>query len=88
MTPRTLSQLITSADTVNALDIRELRLLSMAKVVERTTYSRPSIYRLIAQGRFPAPLKLGGTKIAFREEEIINWVNNRPRALSPSDKDR
>lgn len=88
MTPRTLSQLSTSADAVNALDIREHRLLSMAKVVERTTYSRPSIYRLIAQGRFPAPLKLGDTKIAFREEEIINWVNNRPRALSASDKDR
>src|SRR5262249_1414330 len=34
------------------------RLLSMRQVVELTTYSRPSIYRLVAEGRFPKPIKL------------------------------
>ncbi len=85
MKPQPVSWHNSSADTVDTVDSRDQRLLSMAMVVERTTYSRPSIYRLIAQGRFPAPLKLGGTKIAFREDEILEWVNSRPRALGPSD---
>jgi prophage regulatory protein len=54
----------------------------MATVMELTTYSRPSIYRLISQGRFPVPLKLGGGKIAFREAEILDWLESRPRAIS------
>jgi prophage regulatory protein len=52
----------------------------MRQVVALTTYSRPSIYRLIAEGRFPKPIKLGDLKIAFIEEEVLDWLNSRPRA--------
>jgi prophage regulatory protein len=62
------------------------RLLAMATVMELTTYSRPSIYRLISQGRFPVPLKLGDGKIAFRESEVLEWLESRPRAMSVSDE--
>ncbi|KAB2942954.1 MAG: AlpA family phage regulatory protein [Hyphomicrobium sp.] len=56
------------------------RLLSMRDVVRLTTYARPSIYRLIRQGRFPMPLKLGETKIAFRADEVAAWLADRQRA--------
>jgi predicted DNA-binding transcriptional regulator AlpA len=56
------------------------RLLSMRQVTALTTYSRPSIYRLVAAGQFPRPLKLGQTKIAFREFEVLDWLNSRRRA--------
>ena len=42
------------------------RLLSMREVQQLTTYSRSSLSRLIAEGCFPAPLKLGATKIAYK----------------------
>ena len=61
------------------------RLMSMRDVVALTTYARPSIYRLIAQGRFPRPLKLGETKIAFRADDIESWLASRPMALGASD---
>lgn len=56
---------------------RAPRLLSMREVVRLTTYARPSIYRLIRQGRFPMPLKLGETKIAFRAEDVEAWLASR-----------
>jgi len=61
------------------------RLLSMREVQKLTTYSRSSLARLIAEGGFPAPLKLGATKIAFREIEVLSWLLSRPRAHASSD---
>lgn len=56
-------------------------LMSMQKVQTATTYSRPSIYRLIAEEGFPRPIKLGGNKIAFFADEIAAWIASRERAL-------
>jgi prophage regulatory protein len=67
------------------------RLMSMREVVALTTYARPSIYRLIGQGRFPRPLKLGETKIAFRADDVEAWLASRPMALgdaSPATSDQ
>jgi predicted DNA-binding transcriptional regulator AlpA len=63
------------------------RLLPMKAVIDITSWSRTSINRLIREGRFPLPLKLGKSKIAFRESEIRAYVEaqlRRPGAL-PSD---
>jgi len=60
------------------------RLLSMREVQQLTTYSRSSLCRLIAARSFPAPLKLGATKIAFREFEVLSWLRSRPRAHGSS----
>ena len=53
----------------------------MRRVTELTTYARPSIYRLIGRGEFPHPVKLGEHKIAFVEDEVLAWLDSRPRAL-------
>lgn len=55
------------------------RMLTMREVCTLTTYSRPSIYRLIGAGDFPSPLKLGH-KIAFRQADILAWIAARPPA--------
>ena len=55
-------------------------LLTMSQVMAATTYSRPSIYRLMGEGKFPAPLKLGASRIAFVAQEIDQWLATRPRA--------
>ena len=57
------------------------RPLMSNKVQTATTYSRPSIYRLIVQQGFPRPIKLGGNKIAFFADEIAAWIASRERAL-------
>lgn len=57
------------------------RLLSMGEVCAISGYSRPSIYRLIGEGQFPCPLKLGRAKIMFKASEVLAWIDSRPRAL-------
>ena len=75
--------LMTETPDPNPCNLADHRLLSMRDVVALTTYSRPSIYRLVAAGHFPKPLKLGDVKIAFRESEVLAWLDSRRRALGP-----
>jgi prophage regulatory protein len=56
------------------------RFISMKAVCAITSWSRTSIYRLIAQDAFPVPVKLGAQRIAFRESEVRNYVASRARS--------
>lgn len=38
-----------------------------------------SIYRRMRTGTFPLPLKLGERAVAWRADEIDNWIASRPR---------
>lgn len=63
-------------------NIRPLdRLLSIAEVGEITSYSRASIYRQVAKGCFPAPLKLRDAgRIAWRSSDLNAWLQTLPKA--------
>ncbi|RKO79451.1 dipicolinate synthase [Pectobacterium parmentieri] len=52
-------------------------LIRMSETIRRTGYSKAWIYKLIAQGRFPHPVKIGSRSIAFIESEIDEWINQR-----------
>lgn len=41
--------------------------------------SRATIYRLVAAGTFPAPIKLSPQTIAWKESEVETWIDARPR---------
>ncbi|WP_426039468.1 helix-turn-helix transcriptional regulator [Brevundimonas sp. DC300-4] len=56
-------------------------LLRPAEVSRRTTLSRTTLWRLVRAQVFPAPIKLGaGNRIAFSEEAVGNWINQRKDA--------
>ncbi|EFC6289643.1 AlpA family transcriptional regulator [Shigella dysenteriae] len=55
-------------------------LLRLSDVMRRTGYSRAWIYRLINQGRFPKPVKIGSRSVAFIESEVDEWINQRIEA--------
>ncbi len=46
------------------------RLIRLPEVLERTGYGKSWIYRLINDGKFPAPVKIGSRAVAFVESEI------------------
>lgn len=46
------------------------RLIRLPEVLERTGYGKARIYRLINDGKFPAPVKIGSRAVAFVESEI------------------
>ena len=49
-------------------------LLKIQKVIELTTLSRSTIYRLVESGKFPRPVKLTTRTIGWVEEEVRDFI--------------
>jgi prophage regulatory protein len=47
-------------------------------VLAATGLVRSTIYRLIADGSFPAPVRLGPRAVAWRWSDLDQWTNSRP----------
>ena len=54
------------------------RLLRRREVEEITGLSRSSIYRLMQEGEFPRPVKVGPAAVRWRASDIAAWVESRP----------
>ncbi|CAI1577932.1 Predicted transcriptional regulator [Serratia quinivorans] len=52
-------------------------LIRFSEVQKRTGYSKPWIYHLLKENRFPASIKIGPRAVAFIESEIDEWINQR-----------
>jgi predicted DNA-binding transcriptional regulator AlpA len=50
-------------------------LVSFALVCKRTTKSPSTLRRDIVAGKFPAPVKIGARRIAFRAEDVQRWFD-------------
>jgi prophage regulatory protein len=57
-----------------------MKLLRMRQVLEQTGLSRSVLYRLVDDGSFPRPVKLGERSIAWRSEDVDAWIAARPPA--------
>ncbi|EMO0474738.1 AlpA family transcriptional regulator [Pluralibacter gergoviae] len=53
------------------------KLIRFSEALDRTGYGRSWLYKLIAQQRFPQPVKIGSRSIAFVESEVDEWINQR-----------
>lgn len=51
--------------------------LRCPKVLDKTGLSKTHLYRLIQQGKFPAPHKLSERVSAWSEEAVDNWLADR-----------
>lgn len=58
------------------------RLLRLPAVRELTALSRSELYRLVKLGQFPAQVALGQCSVAWRESEVFDWIEARPRKLT------
>ena len=47
-------------------------------VLLATGLSRSSVYRLIRESRFPAPLQLGPRAVGWDADAVEQWVATRP----------
>lgn len=63
--------------SVNTAPAGTLILERLKQVKARTGKSRSSIYRDIAAGTFPAPVKLGERASAWNAAEIDRWIADR-----------
>lgn len=51
-------------------------LIRLPEVLKRTGFGKARIYRLISEGRFPAPVKIGVRAVAFVESEVDEWIQS------------
>lgn len=49
-------------------------------VQDITGLSRSTLYAMIAEGRFPAPVKLGTRAVGWREADLNEWLASREAA--------
>ncbi|MBP6748052.1 MAG: AlpA family transcriptional regulator [Xanthomonadaceae bacterium] len=54
-----------------------LTLERLPQVKARTGLSRSEIYRKVALGDFPSPIKLGERASAWPEHEVTAWIASR-----------
>jgi prophage regulatory protein len=64
------------------------RLLRLPEVKRLTGFSATStIYRLMAAGEFPAPVKIGSRAVAWPALAVAEWRAKRPSARKVADVD-
>jgi predicted DNA-binding transcriptional regulator AlpA len=49
-------------------------------------YCQPYINKLVAQGKFPAPVRLSEHRVAFLKAEIDAWIASRERVGRQGDE--
>lgn len=71
MNPRT-ERKPTTADAQPTMFVR------MAGVVRMTGLGRSTIYRLMAENKFPSPVRLAKRAVAWRRVDLEEWSAARP----------
>jgi prophage regulatory protein len=54
------------------------RLLRLAAVLQATGLGRSTVYRMVAEHTFPAPVKLAKRAVGWRDDDVRQWTIGRP----------
>jgi len=57
------------------------RLLTWPQVAAMVPYSRMHVHRLEAAGKFPERVQLGPNRVAWRESEVLTWMDGLKRGV-------
>ena len=55
------------------------RLLRIAQVQEMTGLSRAGVYKMVADGRLPPPVRFSSRCVRWRESELLATIETLPR---------
>ncbi len=58
----------------------QTRFIKLPEVEATTSLKKPTIYRMIKEGKFPRPVKLNKRSVAWVELEITDWQEMRMAA--------
>jgi prophage regulatory protein len=53
------------------------RILDPQELLERIPLDRSTVYRMVQEGRFPAPIQLTSSRIGWRWSAILRWLAER-----------
>lgn len=54
-----------------------MRIMRLSEVISTTGLCRSSIYQMIAEGKFPGSVSLGGRAVGWVSTEIEDWIMAR-----------
>ena len=57
-----------------------INVLRRKQLENQLNLSRSSIYKMIADGTFPKPIKLGRRAVGWRAEDVEKWLANLQEA--------
>ena len=58
----------------------KFNVLRRKQLEKQLNLSRSSIYKMIADGTFPKPIKLGRRAVGWRAEDVQEWLDNLQEA--------
>lgn len=67
-----------TASILPATDVQPALFVRMAAVVRMTGLGRSTIYRLMAEDKFPSPVRLAKRAVAWRRIDLERWSAGRP----------
>ncbi len=54
-----------------------MKFVRIKEILEITGLSKATIYRYIAEDKFPKPVSLGGRAVAWIDNEIDDWISSK-----------
>jgi len=60
--------------------IREAQLVTTPSKVGPLPFSKSTLWRLVRDGKFPAPIKLSPRVTAWKCESVREWINSQGKA--------
>jgi prophage regulatory protein len=61
----------------NHTEDQKMKFIKLRDVIELTSLARSTIYKFVAEGRFPKQVSLGGNCVAWVEDEVMEWLEAR-----------
>lgn len=61
-----------------------MKLIKLKEVIEITCLTKATIYRMIAEGIFPKQVTIGERAVAWVENEVFDWIEERIAARDDS----
>lgn len=59
----------------------DIRVMPLSEVIETTTISRSTLFRMVEEGSFPAPRQIGKRRVGWLSDEVQAWLLDRPVAM-------
>jgi len=57
-------------------------MLRLREVMVATGLARSTIYKMMREGAFPLPIKLSLRAVAWRSDDLNNWIHDRSSATT------
>ena len=57
------------------MEVRARRLLRRQEVSDLVQFSLTTLHRLMANGDFPRPVRLGARAVAWWEDGVLQWMD-------------